>query len=349
MPKFFVIVVKNKETGSIYRIVLVDDHTHTGAEGVIEYGENTKRKNNPKNILDFHTQLNYEIFRYMKKDEKEFLYEPVGNLEWHIPLLDTYYLEVTGNRLAGDSCDHFVTFPFSDINTYKVSPYFHMPNEFILRRSRQKGYSLKILPFMRVDPKKQHEEAMDEIEWCVLRGAQGMKLHPISQNFISEINSPAVRDVCITALNNRLPIIFDCRYCETGEDILKLVQEIQPQVKHKDFTVILGHTCMEYTKDRLYEILSHPNIIGDCAGMRGADVPLFFGKLKARLPDTWSTKICLDLITITLQSTALDFISYLFTYEFKEKIGGTIQDIQNILGGNILRGFAFLIRTYLQP
>jgi predicted TIM-barrel fold metal-dependent hydrolase len=332
-----VIVVKNKETGFIERIVLVDGHTHTGAEGVIEYGENTKRKNNPKNILDFHTQLNFEILRYMKKESKDFLYEPINNLEWHLPLLDTYFAEVTGNRLTGNSCDHFATFPFSDINTYKESPYFHQPNDYILRRSRQKGYSLKVIPYIRVDPKKQHQEAVEEIEWGVLRGAMGLKLHPISQGFLSEINTPAVQDVCITALNNRLPIIFDCRYCKTGEDIYQLVQEIQPRVKHKDFTVILGHTCMEYGCSELYDILDHPNIIGDSAGMRGADVALFFSKLKQRHPDTWSSKICFgsDNNYFTIPQ-ALDFISYLFTNEFHETTGGTIQDIQNILGGNLL-------------
>ncbi len=331
------IVVKNKENGFIERIVLVDGHTHTGAEGVIEYGENTKRKNNPKNILDFHTQLNYEILRYMKKESKDFLYEPVNNLEWHLPLLDTYFAEVTGNRLTGNSCDHFATFPFSDINTYKESPYFHQPNDYILRRSRQKGYSLKVIPYIRVDPKKQHQEAVDEIEWGVLRGAMGLKLHPISQGFLTEINTPAVQDVCITALNNRLPIIFDCRYCKTGDDIYQLVREIQPRVKHKDFTVILGHTCMEYGCSELYDILDHPNIIGDSAGMRGADVALFFSKLKQRHPDTWSTKICFgsDNNYFTIPQ-ALDFISYLFTSEFRETTQGTIQDIQNILGGNLL-------------
>jgi len=322
----------HQKTVSFY---VVDAHTHIGREEVLEYGKKAYRTNNPKLTLDFYQRLQFEVAKAMKVNSGKYCFVPAEPFTKPPPLLSMLQENTPGVRSIGWTVDKFVAFPFNDTTAYNTSPSFQLPNEMILSRARVLPYSLRMLGFVRVDP-REGEKAIEEITRCSQQGARGLKLHPISQKFLSEVTSENVRKVVVAAARNGLPVLFDCRYYSTAEDIYYLTQEVREELGGSDFAIIVGHSGMEYTRDELYEFFKDPCIYAETSGVRGYDVPLFFKKMKKCVPN-WSSKILFgtDYNYFSLPQ-ATDFLSYLFTREFRDEIGGTPQDIQRILGGNLL-------------
>ncbi|MEM2959217.1 MAG: amidohydrolase family protein [Candidatus Jordarchaeaceae archaeon] len=314
---------------------VVDAHTHIGREEVLEYGKKAYRTNNPKLTLDFYQRLQFEVMKAMKVNFGKYCFVPSEPFTKPPPLLGMLQENAPGIRSIGWTVDKFVAFPFNDTTAYNTSPSFQLPNEMVLSRGRVLPYSLRMLGFVRVDP-HEGEKAIEEVVRCSQRGARGLKLHPISQKFLGAVTSENVRNVVVAAARNGLPVLFDCRYYSTAEDIYHLTQEVRQELGGGDFAVIVGHSGMEYTRDELYEFFKDPCIYAETSGVRGYDVPLFFKKMKKYVPN-WSSKIVFgtDYNYFSLPQ-ATDFLSYLFTKEFRDEIGGTPQDIQRILGGNLL-------------
>ncbi len=322
----------SQRTVSFY---VVDAHTHIGREEVLEYGKKAYRINNPKLTLDFYQRLQFEVVKAMRVNSRKYCFVPAEPFTKPPPLLDMLHEDAPGVRSIGWTVDKFVAFPFNDATAYNTSPSFQLPNDMVLSRARVLPYSLRMLGFVRVDP-HEGEKAIEEIKRCTQQGARGLKLHPISQKFLSEVTSENVRKVVVAAARNGLPVLFDCRYYSTAEDIYRLTQEVREELGSSDFAIIVGHSGMEYTRDELYEFFKDPSLYAETSGVRGYDVPLFFKKMKRCVPN-WSSKIVFgtDYNYFSLPQ-ATDFLSYLFTREFREEIGGTPQDIQRILGGNLL-------------
>ncbi|MHA1607236.1 MAG: amidohydrolase family protein [Candidatus Freyarchaeota archaeon] len=335
------LLLNDKDEGKTIGFFVVDVHTHLGKEEVMDGRGVAYRSNTPRQTIDFYHRLQFEIRSSIDSSPDKYRFTPASPLTMPPPPLKPFYDAI--GRSWGWTVDQFVAFPFNDFRAYSTKPSFQKPNNLILKRSLTLPFSPRLLGFIRVDP-HDGEDAVKEVERCAEIGARGLKLHPISQNFLDEILSKNVKNVTLAAVNNGLPVLFDCRYYATAEDIYQLTQEVRGEAKRGDFAIILGHSCMEYAKDGLYEILGDPNIYGDTSGVRGDDIPLFFRKLKSHLEDSWSSKILFgtDYNYFTIPQ-ALDFITYLLTWEFHEETDASWMDIQRILGANALS----LIKPYI--
>ncbi|MBS7288916.1 MAG: hypothetical protein KIH01_09335, partial [Candidatus Freyarchaeota archaeon] len=71
--------------------------------------------------------------------------------------------------------------------------------------------------------------------------------------------------------------------------------------------------------------------------MRSDDVQVFLRKLRDRLGEEWSRKILFgtDFNYFTIPQ-AVDFLSYIFTWEFYEELEAKLKDVERILAGNAL-------------
>jgi len=314
---------------------VADAHTHIGKEEVLEYGRKAYRENSPKLTIDFYQRLQFEIINAMKINPNGYCFSPTKPFTKPPTLLDMLFENTPDARSIGWTVDQFVAFPFNDTSAFKTSPSFQIPNDRVLSRATVLPYSLRMFGFVRVDP-HDGDKAVQELIRCSRQRARGLKLHPISQKFLNEMHSDNVKKVVATAARLGLPVLFDCRYQSTAEDIYRLTQEVREEIGSSDFAIIIGHSGMEYSKDELYEFFKDPNIYAETSGVRAYDVPLFFKKMKSHVPN-WSSKIVFgtDYNYFSIPQ-ATDFLTYLFTKEFRDQIGGTPQDIQRILAGNLL-------------
>ncbi|MGQ9721738.1 MAG: amidohydrolase family protein [Candidatus Jordarchaeum sp.] len=314
---------------------VVDAHTHIGKEEVLEYGRKAYRTNSPKTTLDFYQRLQFEIIGATRINSDKFYLFPAESFTKPPVFLGLLVENTPDIRSLGWTIDKFVSFPFNDATAYKTSPSFQIPNDRILSRAAVLPYSLRMLGFVRVDP-HEGEKAVEELVRCSQLGARGLKLHPISQKFLDDVVSDNVKKVVIAAARLGLPVLFDCRYYSTAEDIYRLTQEVREELGSSDFAVIIGHSGMEYTRDELYEFFKDPSVYAETSGLRGYDVPLFFKRMKNIVPN-WSSKIIFgtDYNYFSIPQ-ATDFLTYLFTKEFHEELEGGPEDIQRILAGNIL-------------
>lgn len=327
-------LVLEDDKGNIMKVFVVDIHTHIGKEKVLDARGETFRSNNPRQTIDFYHRLQFELKSSMDASPSSYRYRLTKPFTEPPRALERFYGALGGSW--GWAVDQFVAFPFNDYRAYSTTPSFMIPNDMVLRRSLTLPFSPRMLGFVRVDP-HDGEAAVREIERCASMGARGLKLHPISQNFLDEINSREVREVVAAAANRGLPVLFDCRYYATAEDIYELVQSLRGEVNAERFSVVLGHSSMEYTRSGLYDILGDPNIYGDTSGVRGDDVQVFLRKLRDNLEEEWSRKILFgtDFNYFTIPQ-AVDFLSYLFTWEFYEKLEAKLKDVERILAGNAL-------------
>ncbi|MEM1723543.1 MAG: amidohydrolase family protein [Candidatus Jordarchaeales archaeon] len=327
-------LVLEGEDGRKVKVFVVDFHTHVGKEKVLDAVGEAFRSNTPKQTIDFYHRLQFELKACMNSSPSSYRYKLVEPLTEPPKALKSFYDSFGG--MWGWTVDQFVAFPFNDYRAYSTKPGFMIPNDMVLKRSLTLPFSPRMLGFVRVDP-HDGEGAVREVERCAAAGARGLKLHPISQGFLDEVNSKEVQDVVIAAINNGMPVIFDCRYYATAEDIYELVQSIRGAVKRERFAVVLAHSSMEYTKKGLYDILGDPNIYGDTSGVRGDDVQVFLKMLRNNLGDEWSRKILFgtDFNYFTIPQ-AVDFLSYLFTWDFYDELDAKLKDVERILAGNAL-------------
>ncbi|MHA1734241.1 MAG: amidohydrolase family protein [Promethearchaeota archaeon] len=329
------LVVKD-EGGKRHSFWVVDGHTHIGSEEVIEYGRRSYRKNSPRQILDFYKQTKFELLRHWRRNPGEFSMELVDEFVRPSPFFGAFSRSVFGNRYEGWFVDQFVSFPFNDAHRKDSTPEFRVPNDMILKRMHEPAFSGRLLGYCRVNP-FDGELAVAEVERCVGLGIRGLKLHPISQKFLDQVTEKPVGDVVTAALNGRIPVIFDCRFVSTAEDIYELYQEIKADVRNPDHGIILAHSGMDFAPSSLYEILGDPHMYGDTSGMRSDDVSFFFKRAHEESPDAWFENIVFgtDYNYFTAPQ-ALDLISYLFSRDMYERTEVTAAQIQRILAGNLL-------------
>ncbi len=336
-------LVLEDERGRKVRVFVVDFHTHLGKEKVLDARGEVFRSNTPKQTVDFYHRLQFELRASMEAVPSSYRYRLTAPVTEPPKALGWFYGALGGSW--GWTVDQFVAFPFNDYRAYSTTPSFTIPNDMVLKRSLSLPFSPRMFGFVRVDP-HDGEAAVREVERCASMGARGLKLHPISQNFLDEVNSREVRGVVAAAVNRGLPVLFDCRYYATAEDIYELVQALRSEVGRRSFAVVLGHSSMEYTRNGLYEIFKDPNIYGDTSGLRGDDVRVFLRKLRDNLDDDWSRKILFgtDFNYFTIPQ-AVDFLSYLFTWEFYDELDAGLRDVERILAGNALS----IIKPHVEP
>jgi predicted TIM-barrel fold metal-dependent hydrolase len=327
--------VKLKD-GTRYHFYLIDGHTHIGKEEIIEFGKKNYRTNLPNQILDFFTRLQFNLLRDMKKNPNNFHFIPDEPFARPAAFIGGLSDEITKDRFTGYLIDQFVTFPFNDVKAAETTPQFQIPNDMILKRQQTPPFFTRMLGFVRVNP-LDGETAVKEVIRCAEQGARGLKLHPISQHWVDNVTDPRVCAVVVAALNARLPVIFDCRFLKTAEDIYQLHQVIQKDVKNPNYGLILAHSGMEFNSTSLYQVLSDDHLFGDTSGMRSDDVGLFFKKFAEAAPQTWSNHVIFgtDFNYFTIPQ-ATDLLEYLLSEDLFNKIHLSPLEIQRVLAGNLM-------------
>lgn len=338
--KYMIIVFdKEEQQKKPLKLNIVDTHTHLGKEEVVRGKGKDHRIIRPKDHLDFYEKLKYDIHKRMTLYQEDFAYSPPENpknfTQPATRLQEDIFREKRSTQNLGWFVDKIVTFPLHDILFDRTSPHFVKSNNYILTRAQTLEYGSRLVPFCRVDP-NDGEKALEEITRCVEYGARGLKLHPLSEKWIEEIVSEKVINVVQTAVDYKLPVLFDCQNYQTAEEIHQVVMEVRKRTKNDDFTVIIGHFGFDYQTKGMFEILADPNVKTETSGMRGDDSVIFY-------------KNCIDLVEDWYQSTmygsdhnyfsvpqASDHLSFLLSNEAKE-IGITFDHIRHILGLNALR------------
>jgi len=318
---------------------VIDTHTHLGKEEVVRGKGKDYRIIRPKDHLDFYEKLKFDVYKRITAYPEDYAYSmPNDPKEFSLPttqLQKLIYKEKRTTQNLGWFADKIVTFPLHDILQSKTDPHFKKSNDYILTRAQTLEYGSRLVPFCRVDPKDE-EKAIDEIKRCIDYGARGLKLHPLSEEWIDEIVSDKVIDVVRTAVDNKLPVIFDCQNYKTAEEIHQVAMEVRTQSKNKDFTLIVGHFGFDYQTPGMFEILSDPNIKTETSGMRGDDCEVFY-KNCLNLVDDWhfSTMYGSDHNYFSTPQ-ASDHITFLFSNKAKD-LGISFEHIRHILGINALR------------
>lgn len=335
------IIVYDKELPDSKPLTLnvIDTHTHLGKEEVVKGKGKDYRIIRPKDHLDFYEKLKFDVFQRITAYPEDYAYSmPEDPKDFSLPATELQKLifkEKRKTQNLGWFADKIVTFPLHDILQSKTDPNFKKSNDYILTRAQTLEYGSRLVPFCRVNPKDE-EKATAEIKRCVDYGARGLKLHPLSEEWIEEIVSDKVIEVVRTAVDNKLPVIFDCQNYKTAEEIQQVAMEVRTQSKNKDFTIIVGHFGFDYLTPGMFEILGNPNIKTETSGMRGDDCEVFY-KNCIDLVDDWhlSTMYGSDHSYFSVPQ-ASDHITFLFSNTAKD-LGITFEHIRHILGINALR------------
>lgn len=327
---------------SQWSIPLVDFHTHVGKVKIETTKGASQRINRPQDILDLYQKLKFELYdRISTKKESYYIALPsIDKFDFPMfPMVKNHFLK-DYTRPQGWIIDHIVTFPFNDIFHLKTNPKFVKSNDYVRQQVQKPEFTFRFIPFCRVDATE--IDAPQEIINSYDLGIKGLKLHPLSQNWVDKIVSDEVKKVLKTAGNLKLPIIFDVPNKGVAEDITQISIEARKETSDP-INVILGHNGFDYSSPEIFKYLSQKDMYTEVSGMRGADVPLFFKNVVE--VQNWEKKILFgsDANYFSVLQ-AVDFISYLFTYDFLDLIRNKsvtglrpLEIVSNILGLNALR------------
>ncbi len=326
--------IKRDDEFSLY---IVDSHHHMGREG--------GHQNTPSSAYEFYTLLWFELKSAAEKymDADSLLFEPVGTTP--VPLTEQVLQarESWSSMGHGWLVDRTVVFPFTDDyakSGVPDSPSFSVSNNKISGWTSRAPHSSRLIGFGRVDPTDARygkpNIAVSEIERCRdVLGLRGLKLHPLAQLFVEEIENESTREVVMRATELFMPIVFDTRNSKTVERIMRLTEDIISTEKVGIPTVILAHCGMSPGSEFLYDALSRTSLYGDTSSLHGNDVPVLFETAHERIKSDafrWSEKLLFGTDYSFLTTQAIDVILYLLSRDFP----GTPADIQRILGGNIM-------------
>jgi predicted TIM-barrel fold metal-dependent hydrolase len=325
-------------------ILVIDAHTHLGKEAIITTKGKNIRQNTILDTIDMYNRVGTEI-RNFNSEETPFTITTssfYGNIQKSNEILSPLEKSLKN----GEVIDAIVVFPFSDTLKDKTKPSFRQTNDFLLSRCYSIENSIRTFPYCRVDP-KDGELACEELHRAAESGAQGLKLHPLSQHFTDKINSTEVENILITAAKLNLPIIFDTANANIAEDIVTVsttsYDKLKEDNRETQLKVILGHLAFDYSNKKIADFLKLPYIYGETSGCRGEDVELLFKNLIKSFDDnSWSNKLLFGSDANYFGwLQVLDFWKYLLSDKWWEGLknndrGEIIEIIRRILGGNQL-------------
>jgi predicted TIM-barrel fold metal-dependent hydrolase len=328
--------------GDEFRLYIVDAHHHMGREG--------SHKNTPPGAYEFYAQLWFEL---QKKSETrinhdELLFEPV-RIDSPIYQGQCFASKAHWDRMNhGWLVDRTIVFPFTDDyyrTDYPHSPSFQVSNDKIASWTTRAPHSTRLIGFSRIDPNDaltiSEKAPIKELERAILQlGLRGLKLHPLAQLFLDEIEGQTTKTIIQKTKELGIPVLFDTRNVKTVLRIKALIDSVRednPTLDSKNgFSVILAHCGMSPGDTRLYDVLNDPLIFADTSTLHGKDVPLLFSTAKERIgmsDDYWSQKLLFGTDYSFLSVQAIDVILHLLSRDFQ----GTLADTQRILGGNALQ------------
>lgn len=327
--------------GEEFHLYIVDTHHHMGRE--------KGHRNTPTGAYDFYTQLWFEVQNKSKKmiADDRLLFEPIGVMapELLSRLFDSRDSWHRANH--GWLVDRTVVFPYTDDYSSPKKPgepSFTVSNDKIAGWTCRAPHSSRLIGFARVNPRDGDDGAasvaVSELERAIMDlGLRGLKLHPLAQLFMDEIDGTATKNVVKRASELGVPIIFDTRNIKTVERIQALVESIRNDpscgAASKNLRVIIAHCGMSPSDPKLFEALREPAIWAETSTLHDLDVPALFESAHERLGfggGRWSDKIMFGTDYSFLTVQAADVIVYLLSRDFQ----GTLVDVQKILGGNAL-------------
>ena len=165
--------------------------------------------------------------------------------------LKSWYKELNDSNV-----DKAVAFALNDPNDQT----FEKPNDFIF--SCYKKYPKKLIPFFRINPKK---EFINEFKKRIEQEFKGIKMHPRSQNF--RISDEKAKNVYEMAEKFNIPILLHAGRGVTHivEDIIKVNKEF------KNLKIILGHAAF-IEINNAKKIKRKKNIYFDLSAVRFFDI-----------------------------------------------------------------------------
>ncbi|MHA2378684.1 MAG: amidohydrolase family protein [Candidatus Thorarchaeota archaeon] len=324
-----------------FQFYVVDAHHHMGQE--------KGQRNSPPGAYDFYALLWFELQRMAKVliEEDLLLFEPFEVIPPDLPSR-MFASRASWARLNhGWLVDRTIVFPFTDDYSKSESPdipSFRVSNNKIAGWTTRAPHSSRLIGFGRVDPKDSLSGApnrpIKEIERAVkVLGLRGLKLHPLAQLFVDEIETDYMKKIMNCAGNLGIPVIMDTRNTRTVLRIHGLVNSMRNSEEYKralaGLSIILAHCGMSPGDPRLYEVLRDPVFFGETSTLHGKDVPILFQMARERMdsPDVqWSEKLLFGTDYSYLSVQAAELILHLISRDFE----GTLGEIQRILGGNAL-------------
>jgi predicted TIM-barrel fold metal-dependent hydrolase len=332
---------QNIKKGDEFRLYIVDAHHHMGHEG--------GHKNTPPGAYEFYAQLWFELQKKSKAriEDDELMFEPVK-------VVSPSYQESCFTKKPhwsrmnhGWLVDRTIVFPFTDDyyrTGYPAKPSFQVSNDKIASWTTRAPHSTRLIGFARVDPQDAKNigelAPIQELERAITHlGLRGLKLHPLAQLFIDDIESTFMISIVQKAKELGIPVLFDTRNIKTVLRIKALVDSIREDnssnKNNNGFSIILAHCGMSPDDPRLHETLNDPIIYAETSTLHDKDVPLLFETAKERIMQNegnWSQKFLFGTDYSFLSVQAIDVILHLLSRDFP----GSLVDIQKILGGNAL-------------
>jgi predicted TIM-barrel fold metal-dependent hydrolase len=325
----------------VFNLYIVDAHHHMGRE--------KSHRNTPGTAYDFYQLLWFEMQRLSKRalEDGKLLFEPVDVIP--NPFVDQLFSsrDSWDHMRHGWLVDRTIVFPYSDDYAKQgcpEKPSFKISNDKIAGWTTRAPHSSRLIGFCRVDPTDAKngdpDIAVREIDRAVLDlGLRGLKLHPLAQLFIDELEDDNVQRVLYRAAQLRIPVVFDTRNIRTVTRLKHLVDTMRNDARFSmsinDLRIILAHCGMSPADPSLYDALRDPIFSADTSTLHGQDIPVLFDMAVNRIRASskkWSEPLLFGTDYSFLSVQAAELILFTLSREFP----GTLDDAQRILAGNAL-------------
>lgn len=332
---------KGIQKGDEFRLYVVDAHHHMGREKT--------HTNTPSGAYEFYALLWFELQRMAKEmmEKDNLLFEPIETIAPNFPRKMFANKEKWARINHGWMVDRTIVFPYTDDYSKSKSieePSFRVSNDKIAGWTTRAPHSTRLIGFARVDPKDSLDgnpnRPIKELDRAIMDlGLRGLKLHPLAQLFIDDIEADYTKNVVVRAGELGIPVILDTRNVRAAQRIKDLVDAIRNDETCKSamrgLKIILAHCAMSPGSSQLYEILRDPVIYGETSTLHDKDVPVLFKMANERLASSnliWSENLLFGTDYSFLSVQAAELILYMLSRDFL----GSLQDVQRILGGNAL-------------
>jgi hypothetical protein len=345
-----------KVNGQAHRLYVVDGHSHIGSD---VDGVSNPNPMAPFGTFDFYKKTYQEVIKVTKGNEWKFNSKGV-NYEFKIvPNPPVYeickqaaetseqYSKIMERLENSWMFDFGVGFPFQDkYRADKPEALYRASNERVAEAVTKFPVSLKMIGYCRVHP-DEGQQAVDEVTHSItVKGLRGLKLHPRSEQWLDHINNPKAVNVLAEAARLSIPVLFDTRGKESIYNVHELVKSTRTYLERTSpelvphLKVLIGHAAAGNFDDaRTYQAMSDPNCVGELSMIRSPEFEQFIVDFmkKSSAKKDWSKHIVFGSdFPYFFERHAKDILSFLLTKPFFDA-GGTIEDVKNIIGGNMLR------------
>ena len=169
------------------------------------------------------------------------------------------------DRMKAAGVERSIVFPLNDPNALDD---FSGPNDVVW--SAYEEHPGFFVPFFRLNP---HRDFSREFERCVERGFEGLKLHPVSQEF--ELDDPSAVRLFGMAAEAGLPVLI-----HAGFAMQRVVEPLLPTIEaHPELRLILGHSGMVEVLEAARVFEGHENVLFETSVVRAKDLYVLFSSL----------------------------------------------------------------------